>query len=172
MDERRPRDEILTDWLSRVLELFLAAIFIFAILLNFSNVVGRYLFGLSLIGSDEIQIYIMVGMTFVGAAVVTQRGRHLRMDVIARMLPLGVQRALRLLEQALLVIIAFIVVFQSSSYALRIFSLGRTSDMAGVPMWIPHGTVAFGFFLVLLAAAWSMVRGSRQPVETSSAVQP
>jgi TRAP-type transport system small permease protein len=172
MDERMLRAEIFVDSMARVLELFLAAIFIFAVLLNFSNVAGRYLFGLSLIGSDEVQIYIMIGMTFVGAAVVTRRDRHLRMDVIARMLPLGVQRVLRLFEQTLLAILALFVIFQSTSYALRIFSLGRTSDMAGVPMWIPHGTVALGFLLVLLAAAWQMARGPRQPVEKSSTVQP
>lgn len=53
MDERRPPGEFLVDSMARVLKLFLAAIFIFAVLLNFFNVAGRYLLGLSLIGSDE-----------------------------------------------------------------------------------------------------------------------
>jgi TRAP-type C4-dicarboxylate transport system permease small subunit len=30
--------------------------------------------------------------------------------------------------------------------------------MAGVPMWIPHGTVALGFGLILLLAVWALVR--------------
>jgi len=36
--------------------------------------------------------------------------------------------------------------------------IGRTSDMAGVPMWIPHGTVALGFGLILLLAIWALIR--------------
>ena len=60
------------DWIARVIELVLAFAFILAVLLNFANVVGRYLFGLSLLGSDEVQVFIMVGMTFLGAAVVTR----------------------------------------------------------------------------------------------------
>jgi TRAP-type C4-dicarboxylate transport system permease small subunit len=69
------------DRIARVIEVTLALAFIFAVLLNFANVVGRYLLGLSLLGADEVQIFIMVAMTFLGAAVVTRRNLHLRMDV-------------------------------------------------------------------------------------------
>ena len=115
--------------------------FILAVLLNFSNVVGRYLFGLSLLGSDEVQIFIMVGMTFLGAAVVTRRNMHLRMDVLVRFLPKPLQLALRVFEQLLLITLAGFVLAQSFDYAQRMKMIGRTSDMAGVPMWIPawHG---------------------------------
>jgi hypothetical protein len=47
------------DWLARVIELALAFAFIVAVLLNFTNVVGRYLFGLSLLGSDEVPGFII-----------------------------------------------------------------------------------------------------------------
>ena len=62
-------------------------------LLNFTNVLGRYLFGISLLGSDEVQVFIMVGMTFLGAAVVTRRNLHLRMDVLVRFMPAPVPYA-------------------------------------------------------------------------------
>src|SRR3981189_2918740 len=87
------------DRVARVIELALAVAFIFAVLLNFANVIGRYLLGISLIGSDEVQIFIMVGMTFLGAAVVTRRNLHLRMDVLVRFLPTPIQILLRILEQ-------------------------------------------------------------------------
>jgi TRAP-type C4-dicarboxylate transport system permease small subunit len=35
--------------------------------------------------------------------------------------------------------------------------------MAGVPMWIPHGTVALGFGLILIIAIWRTVAISRRP---------
>mgnify|MGYP003346085329 FL=1 len=150
-------DRIL-DRSARVIEIALALGFVAAVLLNFGNVVGRYLFGMSLLGSDEVQIFIMVGMTFVGAAVVTQRNQHLRMDVLVRFLPDWMQTLLRILEQLLLIALAGLVVSQSWFYASRMMMIGRKSDMAGVPMWIPHGTVAFGFGLILLLAAWALVR--------------
>jgi TRAP-type C4-dicarboxylate transport system permease small subunit len=145
------------DWLARVIELALAFAFIVAVLLNFTNVVGRYLFGLSLLGSDEVQVFIMVAMTFLGAVVVTRRNEHLRMDVLVRFMPAAVRVLLRIAEQLLLILLAGFVLSQSYFYVAQMFRIGRASDMAGVPMWIPHGTVALGFALILLVACWRLV---------------
>jgi TRAP-type C4-dicarboxylate transport system permease small subunit len=146
------------DRVARVIELALALAFIFAVLLNFANVVGRYLLGISLIGSDEVQIFIMVGMTFLGAAVVTRRNLHLRMDVLVQFFPAPIQLLLRVLEQVLLITLAGFVLTQSYFYARQMLRIGRTSDMAGIPMWIPHATVALGFGLMLVVAVWGLIR--------------
>jgi TRAP-type transport system small permease protein len=147
------------DRIARAIELTLALAFIAAVLLNFANVVGRYLFGISLLGSDEVQIFIMVGMTFVGAAVVSRRNLHLRMDVLLRFLPASVRILLRVVEQLLLAVLAGFVLTQSYFYARQMLRIGRTSDMAGVPMWLPHGVVALGFALILLLACWRLATG-------------
>ena len=59
---------------------------------------------------------------------------------------------LRIVEQILLIVLAGFVLSQSYFYAAQMFRIGRTSDMAGVPMWIPHGMVALGFASDLLIA--------------------
>ena len=145
------------DRVARAIELALALAFIMAVLLNFGNVVGRYLFGISLLASDEVQVFIMVAMTFLGAVVVTRRNEHLRMDVLVRFMPAALRLALRIAEQILLLILAGFVVSQSYFYASQMFLIGRTSDMAGVPMWIPHGSLVVGFSLILIIALWRLV---------------
>ena len=145
------------DLLARVIELGLALAFILAVMLNFTNVVGRYLFGFSLLGSDEVQVFIMVAMTFLGAVIVTRRNQHLRMDVLVQFMPVPVRLLLRVAEQLLVLILAGFVLSQSYLYASQMLRIGRTSDMAGVPMWIPHGAVALGFALILPIALWRLV---------------
>jgi TRAP-type C4-dicarboxylate transport system permease small subunit len=145
------------DRVARVTELVLAIAFILAVVLNFTNVVGRYVFGVALLGSDEVQVFVMVAMTFLGAAVVTRRNQHLRMDVLVRYMPEPVRWLLRIAEQVLLIVLAAFVLSQSWFYAGQMLRIGRSSDMAGVPMWIPHGFVALGFALMLLIACWRLV---------------
>jgi TRAP-type C4-dicarboxylate transport system permease small subunit len=140
--------------LTRAIELLLALAFIAAVLLNFANVVGRYLLGWTILGSDEVQIFIMVGMTFLGAVVVTWRQQHLRMDVLVRLCPEPVQALLRWIDLALMALLCGFVFYESSTYAYQMFRLGRLSDTADVPMWIPHGAVAVGFGLITLIAVW------------------
>lgn len=133
------------------IERALALAFIAAVCLNFANVVGRYGFGRSIAAADEIQIYIMVFMAFLGAAVVSWRRQHLRMDVLVRFLPRPVQSALRLCEIVLVAAVAGFALVQSWRYSAQMFAIGRTSDIGGIPMWIPHGAVVLGFALILVS---------------------
>ena len=57
------------------------------IAINFANVLGRYLFLAPIIWAEEIMIYIMVWMVFVGSVLVTWDGHHLKMDFFSIMLP-------------------------------------------------------------------------------------
>jgi TRAP-type C4-dicarboxylate transport system permease small subunit len=68
-----------------------------------------------------------------------------------------VRLALRIAEQILLIVLAGFVLSQSYFYAMQMLKIGRASDMAGIPMWIPHGTVALGFALILAIAVWRLV---------------
>jgi TRAP-type C4-dicarboxylate transport system permease small subunit len=156
------------DWIARVIELVLALAFILAVLLNFTNVVGRYLFGISLLGSDELQVFIIVGVTFLGAAVVTRRNQHLRMDVLVQFMPGPLRLALRAIEQLLLIVLAGFVISQSFFYARQMLRIGRTSDMAGVPMWIPHGSVALGFALILIVTLWRLAGLARRTQQATA----
>jgi len=149
----------------RWIERGLAYAFIAAVGLNFINVVGRYGFGSTILSADELQIYIMVFMTFLGAAVVAWRNQHLRMDVVVNALPPSFRRLVRIAELVVIVILAAFVLWNSTFYAMQMFAFGRVSDMARVPMWIPHGVVAVGFGLIALIGClrFFQILAKRQP---------
>jgi TRAP-type C4-dicarboxylate transport system permease small subunit len=142
----------------KALERLLALAFILAVLLNFANVIGRYGLGRSINGADEVQVYIMVAMAFLGAAVVASRRGHLRMDVLAKMFPERIQIGLRYAEIVAVIGLGGFTMFHSYRYASQMAALGRASDMAGVPMWIPHGTVAVGFGLIVAIALLDLLK--------------
>lgn len=160
------------DRTARALELTLAVAFIFAVALNFANVVGRYVFGRSILWADEVQIYTMIAFTFLGAVVVTWRRQHLRMDVIANLLPQPMRALLRVLELLLMLTVCGFVLMQAEDYTMRMFDIGRTSDTANIPMWIPHGSLAIGFGLIVLVCGWQLVRGFRYGFGTQQAPSP
>jgi TRAP-type C4-dicarboxylate transport system permease small subunit len=134
------------------LEKLLGLALIVAVLYNFVNVVGRYVFGRTFISADEVQIYIMVYIAFLGAAVATWRSIHLRMDVLVHRLPPRVQAALTIVELALIVVLAALVLYVSSGYVKQMAGLDARSQNAGIPMWIPHSAIVLGFGLIAAAA--------------------
>ena len=144
--------------LMKAIERLLALAFIFAVALNFANVIGRYVVGRSISGADEVQIYIMVWMAFLGAAVVAWRRNHLRMDVLVHFLPSKIKSFLVLFESGLIVVLAAFTVVQSVRYTWQMAALGRTSDVGGIPMWIPHSAVALGFGLIAVVSLLEFFR--------------
>ena len=146
------------DALALRLEKLLGLALIAAVAVNFVNVVGRYILGRTFIAADELQIYIMVYIAFLGAAVATWRRMHLRMDVLVHRLPRGIQAALAATELALVLVLAALVLYVSSSYVARMAGLDARSQNAGIPMWIPHGAVVLGFGLIAALAVLQIVQ--------------
>lgn len=137
--------EKLVDALTVMVERVLALALITGISLNFVNVVGRYLAGFTITGADEIEIYILIWIAFIGAAVVTWRGEHLRMDVILAACPAWVRKAEAVVEALIMFAVTTFVAWQSFLYVERIHSLGALSDIAHIPTWIPHSAITIGF---------------------------
>ena len=140
------------DAAARWIEAGLALLLIAAVALNFVNVVGRYGFGASFFAADELQTYSMVYMAFLGAAVATWRGLHLRMDVLLQRFPSKLQSALGFLELLLIVVLGGLVTYVAWQYVAQMYSLGARSQTAQIPMWIPHAAIAAGFGLMVLVA--------------------
>jgi TRAP-type transport system small permease protein len=133
-------------WIERLLALVLIG----AVLLNFANVVGRYGFGVGLSAADELQTYSMVYMAFLGAAVASWRGLHLRMDVLLTRFPPILRRILGVTEILLVIVLGGLVTWVASQYVGQMHSLGALSQTAQIPMWIPHAAIGAGFGLMVV----------------------
>ncbi len=135
------RVDALVTFLERVLGVGL----LLGISLNFVNAVGRYIGGFALNGAAEVEIYILIWIAFLGAALVTWRGAHLRMDVIIAACPPKLRWLAVLLEMLVMLVISSFVAWHSFKYVERIYALGAVSDIAHIPTWIPHAAIATGF---------------------------
>lgn len=141
------------------LEVILAWALIAAVAMNAVNVVGRYVFGTTISGVDELQIYLLVALAFFGSVVASIRGQHLRMDVLTRFFPSGINRFLRGLEAVSVVVLCGFVCSVSIQYALRMGQIGTVSENAHIAMWIPHSVVALAFgALTLVGVAELLLR--------------
>jgi len=152
--------DALVTWIERVL----AVALIVGICLNFTNVVGRYLAGYALNGVDEVEIYILVWIAFLGAALVTWRDMHLRMDVLITSCPPRIRGLVSWFELVVMFVVATFVAWQSFKYVERIYALGAVSDIAHIPTWIPHSAITVSFAaiaLMMLLRALQRLTGSQ-----------
>jgi TRAP-type C4-dicarboxylate transport system permease small subunit len=150
--------ERLADRCTRLVEHLVAYALVLAVLVNFTNVVARYGFHKPILGADELQIFLMIWMTFLGVVVVTWRRMHLRMDLVAARLPAFARGWLRLAELLVAAVLAALVLGESYRYMAQMLAIGRRSDALGIPVWISHSAVAMAFGLIGLIAVYRLAQ--------------
>lgn len=151
--------------LAWLVERVLAIALLIGISLNFINVLGRYLFGMVLNGVDEVEIYILIWIAFLGAAAVTWRGAHLRMDVLIGACPPWLRGIVAAFEALVLFVISCFVAWQSFLYVQRIYALGAVSDIAHIPTWIPHSAIPISFAAIAMIVVLRTLQKVLGPVE-------
>jgi len=130
-----------------------AALILASIAINFANVVGRYVFFSPLVWAEEAMVFIMVWCVFIGAVLVTWDGRHLRMDLLAAVIPSPWREAINAVAAIAFLLVAGLVVTQSWQAVTLFATLGQVSNTAEIPMVIPHAALLIGFALMFLCVA-------------------
>ena len=127
-----------------------------AIVINIANVIGRYVFGISVAWAEEVMSYIIIWGVFISVGSITYQGLHLRMDLV--LLTLG-RRAVMLLSglTVLLILVCSLFIMRQSFHILTFYlGNGETSMGARIPLVYPHAALLVGFFLTAIAAAVSI----------------
>ena len=126
--------------------------FMLVVGLNFTSAASRYAAGRPIMGADEVQVYAMVWLIFLGAVMAAARRAHLRMDVLTMGLAPRPAWIRSLVEMLLTLVTCVTMVVVSSQFAWQIHEFDQRSDAAEIPMWIPHISVAVGFLGVAIVS--------------------
>ncbi len=133
-----------------VVRVLLGVLMLTAIAINFVNVVARRLFNEPIMWNEEALIYIIVWMVFMGAALVSWDGRHLRMDLLSSSLKGGWGKAVNAFAVAILIALCGYVIVHSYGVVAMFSETGQVSIAAENPMTLPHIAIPIGFVLMLV----------------------
>lgn len=121
--------------------------------LNVANAFGRYVLGWAIPGADELLVFSMVWLVFLGAVLATAGGAHLRFDLLVMFLPRRLECLLDAVRCAIVSALAVFVCLQSWGALAKLGRIGQKSMAMGVPMTMPHAAVFVGFALIALISA-------------------
>lgn len=125
------------------------AILIVAILLLvIAQVVARYLLNSPFVWTEEIARFGLIWVTFLGAAFVMARGRHIAVDVVSQ--PFGPRGRMMLdISSSIITIVTALVILPASlSFTITMSSVG--SPAADVPMSVVYAAGLIGFSLLAI----------------------
>ena len=129
-----------------------------AVVINFANVIARYLFFRPFVWAEETMQFLHVWAVMLGAAVVTRAGEHLRMDALYHFSPPLLRRALDLLSDMVSLAVALFVIMQALDMVRMLTGTGQRSVIAGVPMNLMYLSIPLGFACGALFLAHGCLR--------------
>ncbi|EPC03180.1 C4-dicarboxylate ABC transporter permease [Litchfieldella anticariensis FP35 = DSM 16096] len=146
-----------------------AALLLSAItLLALAAVVARYVLNASLSWSSEVLIGLLVYVTFFCGYLALRQGAHLRIDVVAALLPRRGQWLLFFVNQALIGVVCVVMVVWGLEQTLT-FS-HRTTLMLGAPQWLFYVAVPIsgaGMLLELVRQCVVAVKAKVPPYDAA-----
>ncbi len=134
------------DILLKAIRALLGVMLLASVILICANAFGRYVLHAPIIWAEEILGYGLVWMVYLGAVLVTADNQHLKMDLLLQMLGPRIQRALRLIGDAVFVATGLLIVYQAPE---SISQFTHHSQVAGLPMQIVHLAVPVSFLLIV-----------------------
>jgi TRAP-type C4-dicarboxylate transport system permease small subunit len=141
------------DGLSKVAVWVAGASLILISLVIGGDVIARKLFNVSLAGTDEIGGYVLAASSSWAFAYTLLRRAHIRIDSLARLLPLRLRSVFDILGLAALG--AFMALMTLRSVAVLVLSVqfnAKSMTPLKTPLWIPQGLWVVGliFFIVVI----------------------
>ncbi|MGQ9368002.1 TRAP transporter small permease [Azospirillum sp. ST 5-10] len=136
-----------------VLRVVLGLVLLLMVVVNVANAAGRYGFGISFTGADELVVYAVVWLVMTGMVVVTAEGRHLSLDAVQGCLHRRGRLNLALFHNLLVAACCGYAAVQSFAFVSRVARVGQVSMGLGIPTVIPHSALLVGFSLTALTAA-------------------
>ena len=150
--------------LSRAEEVFVGAAMAFSAALLFVNVVLRYWFLSPIAWAEELSLYLVVWMVFVGASVATRTRGHIAIDLLALALSPANRRLLSLGVGILMLVFLAFFVYYSAGHTLRIRDSGQLTPVMLAPMWLTYLAMPAGGALMFLRACQVWWRVYQAPV--------
>lgn len=140
---------------------FVGGALAFSSLLLFINVVLRYLFLAPISWAEELTLYLMAWIVFVGSSVAIRTRGHIAIDLLPLALSPLARRRLALAITFLMLVFLGVFFFYSAEHTLRVRSVSQVMPVMQSPMWLAYLAMPVGSALMFLRSSqliWRLVR--------------
>ena len=142
--------------ISRLETVLVTILLALMILMAFSQIVLRNFFSSGIDWSDALVRYLVVWVTFVGAAIATREGKHISFDLLSRWLTGTGTTAIQALSNFFSAVICSLLTVAAAKFIWFEAQMGSTTFL-NLPVWIPEIIMPIAFGLITLRFLMEMI---------------
>ena len=134
----------------KVVKWFVIGTYSYFCLIILVEVVRRYVFGASSPWGEMTARYAFVYLTYVAAAEAIRHRRHIRIDIVPSLLPPRARRWLQRYIDALILVLAAVVIYYSLELIRIQWTVGIVMTAADVNMAFAQAALPLGWTLIVI----------------------
>jgi TRAP-type C4-dicarboxylate transport system permease small subunit len=151
-------------WLERAERHVTALLLMGAALLSAAQVAERYGVRVPASAFEEVSIYLLIGVVFIGMLRADRTSQHISLDLLYQVLPPRAKRVCARLRDAVLATVAGLMAWLSVKAVLFSYDIGeRSISMLSVPIWLASLVMPVGFVVLTVMAARRAIAGRSLP---------
>ena len=154
-------ENIMASLIWKLTETLLGLLLICVVLINVVNSTSRHLLSVSIIGADELMVFIVIFVVMAGSIYALANRRHIAIDLLPSILSGRSLIILRIIQGVVILGATWFAALASWNFVGKISQIGTVSMGLGVPMVIPHSAVFLGFTGMALVATVLLYRDVR-----------
>lgn len=142
------------DYLTKVIDILVAMLMVFIAVVTFIQVIRRFIFGAVFAWAEELAIYSMIWITFLGAVLCLRHNEHTRIDAFINLFPHKIRKWIEVFDYVVCFVFMMILVYNSIDL---LKTTGRfLSTGARLPMYFVYscilvsGVLMIPYFTILI----------------------
>lgn len=118
------------------------AVMTFFVLLD---IFSREVLSISFPWAQKSAVYLMIGLGFIGAALTSSQGKHLRPEIADQLWKGKTKIIVGMIEQLVIASFCLTMAYVGTGYVIESKSMGDVSVVTGIPLWIVQVVIPYAF---------------------------
>ena len=142
------RLETLSDWVNIASKVIIMVVMVAMVAFTGFQVFCRYIFNSALSWPEEMNIFFMAWLTFVGSSIALKQSAHIGVDLFINYLPARLRRVILLVGH--IVMFSFILLLIDTGYSVAMMNIDSFSEALEIPLIYPRLSLVVGGVMMLL----------------------
>ena len=140
------------DWVLNAAVFFAGVLIVWQAFSVAANTLLRYLFNSPVTGVENITEYGILWLTFLAAAWLLKKDKHIKVDLLTNLLGNKTQAVINIINSLVAIVLCAIMLYYGIEVTADLFVTGETDPfkIQGFPKAIPLSIIPFGFLLLTI----------------------
>lgn len=141
------------------------------IFVTVAGVAMRYIINQPFGWMEEVQLWCLVWVVFMGGSAVARHSGHIAIDAFIGLFPAVLRRVAHGITQIVVIAVLGFFGYYACRHVMQMYTTERTTNILEVPYYIIYAVVPLSCLLMILTALWYLIHPKRDLTAAEAAIE-